>query len=99
MSHEARLTIARPAVHTIRIASGSCYEIYHGARTVSTTMAQKFERMPTSLGETAGVRGGFCRGSREFLPGKRGLWVGERGRNPRGNRNTAAAVHYNAARR
>ena len=23
-----------------------------------------------SLGETAGVRGGFCRGTREFLPGK-----------------------------
>ena len=26
--------------------------------------------MPTNQGETAGVRGGFCRGSREFLPGK-----------------------------
>ena len=32
--------------------------------------AQKYERMPTNQGETAGARDGFCRGSREFLPGK-----------------------------
>ena len=32
--------------------------------------AQKYERMPSSQGETAGVRGGFCRGSREFDTGK-----------------------------
>ena len=32
--------------------------------------AQKYERMPTNQGETAGARGGFCRGSREFDTGK-----------------------------
>jgi len=40
-----------------------------------------------------------CRGNWEKLPGERGLWVGEAGRNCRGNRNTAAAVRTNTARR
>ena len=45
------------------------------------------------------LSGGECRGNWEKVPGKRGLWVGEAGSFSRGNRNTAAAVHYNAARR
>jgi len=38
-------------------------------------------------------------GNREKPPGRGGGTAGETGRKGRGNRNTAAAVHYNAARR
>ena len=39
-----------------------------------------------------------CRGNGEKLPGERGLWVGEAGRNCRGNRNTAGGVRTNSGR-
>jgi len=71
--------------------------------TTHVTQLLIFFNLPTWLvlvtgWDCAGKTGRNPRGNREKPRGKRGVRVGERGRKVGGNRNTAAAVHYNTAR-